>query len=70
MRQPPGERWMTLEVTLSKQSLTMLDKLSEIGVLGATPGEVAARMIDEALRKFVRPPTWASVDYPWPPRKA
>lgn len=58
MRTPPGPHWMTLEVTLSKQSVTMLDKLSEIGVLGATTGEVAARFIDEALRKFVQPPVF------------
>lgn len=45
-----------VKVALSHQSVDMLEELAGIGVLGATAEEVAARFIDEALRRFVEPP--------------
>jgi hypothetical protein len=46
----------TVRVTLSKQSVRLLDDLGARGIYGRNRAEVAARFIDEALHKFVDQP--------------
>lgn len=46
----------TIRVTLSHQSIRLLDSLSEKGIYGRNRAEVAGRFIDEALQKFVETP--------------
>ncbi|OLE55451.1 MAG: hypothetical protein AUG51_03045 [Acidobacteria bacterium 13_1_20CM_3_53_8] len=46
----------TIRVTLSHQSIRLLDSLAEKGIYGRNRAEVAGRFIDEALQKFVETP--------------
>jgi hypothetical protein len=46
----------TVRVTLSKQSVRLLDDLGKRGIYGRNRAEVAARFIDEALQRFVDQP--------------
>ena len=46
----------TVRITLSNQSVRLLNELAEKGIYGRNPAEVAGRFIDEALQKFVDPP--------------
>lgn len=46
----------TIRVTLSTQSIALLDKLAALGIYGRNPAEVAGRFIDEALARFVEAP--------------
>lgn len=45
-----------VHVTLSHQSIQLLDELSEKGLWGRNRAEVAGRFIDESLQKFVETP--------------
>ena len=45
-----------IRVTLSEQSVRLLDELAEKGIYGRNRAEVAGRFIDEALQKFVEAP--------------
>jgi hypothetical protein len=45
-----------VHVTLSHQSIRLLDELSEKGLWGRNRAEVAGRFIDEALQRFVEKP--------------
>ena len=46
----------TVRVTVSNQSVRLLDELASRGVYGRNRAEVAARFIDEALQKFIDTP--------------
>jgi hypothetical protein len=46
----------TVRITLSNQSVRLLNELAEKGLYGRNPAEVAGRFIDEALQRFVDPP--------------
>lgn len=46
----------TLRVTLSVQSVELLDSLAALGIYGRNGAEVAARLIDERLREFTEKP--------------
>lgn len=46
----------TIRVTLSSQSVRLLDELAAKGIYGRNRAEVAGRFIDEALQKFVEAP--------------
>lgn len=45
-----------IRITLSDQSVRLLDELAEKGIYGRNRAEVAGRFIDEALQKFVETP--------------
>jgi hypothetical protein len=46
----------SVRVTLSHQSIRLLDLLAEKGLYGRNRAEVAGRFIDDALQKFVETP--------------
>lgn len=46
----------TVRVTLSTQSIALLEKLAALGIYGRNPAEVAGRFVDEALARFVDAP--------------
>jgi hypothetical protein len=46
----------TIRVTLSKQSVALLDELARKGIYGRNRADVAARFVDEALQKLVETP--------------
>lgn len=48
-----------VRVTLSHQSIRLLDLLAEKGIYGRNRAEVAGRFIDDALQKFVETPRLA-----------
>lgn len=48
----------TVTVTLSNQSLSILDRLAGDGVYGRNRAEVAARFLDEMIRTFVQKPVF------------
>jgi hypothetical protein len=43
----------TIRVTLSSQSVALLDELAKMGIYGRNRADVAGRFVDEALQKFV-----------------
>jgi hypothetical protein len=45
-----------LRVTVSAQSMRLLEQLAERGIYGRNSAEVAARFIDDALKQFVEKP--------------
>jgi hypothetical protein len=45
-----------IRVTLSEQSVRLLDELAKKGIYGRNKAEVAGRFIDESLQKFVETP--------------
>ena len=45
-----------IRVTLSEQSVRLLDELAKKGIYGRNKAEVAGRFIDEALQKFIETP--------------
>jgi len=45
-----------LRVSLSDQSLELLEQLARRGIYGRNPAEVAGRFIDRALSRFVDRP--------------
>jgi hypothetical protein len=45
-----------IRITLSEQSVRLLDELAKKGIYGRNKAEVAGRFIDEALQKFVQTP--------------
>jgi len=45
-----------LRVTVSVQSVRLLEQLAERGIYGRNSAEVAARFIDDALKEFVDKP--------------
>ena len=47
---------VTIRVTLSRQSLDILELLATEGIYGRTPTAVAGRFIDLALQQFVEIP--------------
>jgi hypothetical protein len=49
-------RSTTLRLTLSEQSLSLLDQLVLRGIYGRNPAEVAARFVDAALQEYVEKP--------------
>jgi hypothetical protein len=49
----PGVRF---EVTLSEQSIFLLQELATRGIYGRTPAEVGGRFIEQALQQFVETP--------------
>ncbi len=49
----------TVRVTLSRQSIQLLDTLAKKGIYGRNRAEVAGRFIDRALQEFVDPPRLA-----------
>ncbi len=46
----------TLRVTLSTQSIELLDSLAKLGIYGRNAADVAARFVDERLRDFTEKP--------------
>ena len=46
----------TVRVTLSNESLFVLEQLASQGVYGRNPAEVAGRFIDRALQEFIEQP--------------
>jgi len=46
----------TIRVTLSSQSVALLDELAKKGIYGRNRADVAGRFVDEALQKFVEAP--------------
>ncbi len=48
-----------VRVTLSHQSIRLLDLLAGKGIYGRNRAEVAGRFIDDALQKFVETPRLA-----------
>lgn len=45
-----------IRVTLSEQSVCLLDELAKKGIYGRNKAEVAGRFIDEALQRFIETP--------------
>lgn len=45
-----------LRITLSVESIRLLDELAVRGIYGRNRAEVAARFVDEVLQKFVDAP--------------
>jgi hypothetical protein len=45
-----------LRVTLSTDSVRLLEDLAFRGIYGRNPAEVASRFVDEALQRFVEAP--------------
>jgi hypothetical protein len=45
-----------IRVTVSNQSVRLLDDLAAKGIYGRNRAEVAGRFIDEALQRFVQAP--------------
>ena len=43
-------------MTISQQSVKLLQELARRGVFGRTPAEVGGRFIEEALQRFVEVP--------------
>ncbi len=46
----------SITVTVSDQSIRLLDEIAGRGIYGKNKAEVAARFIDKALQEFVDPP--------------
>ncbi len=46
----------TLRVTLSIQSIELLDSLAKLGLYGRNGAEVAGRFVDKRLREFTEKP--------------
>ncbi len=46
----------SVRVTLSQQSIRLLDQLAEKGIYGRNKAEVAGRFIDAALQELVETP--------------
>jgi hypothetical protein len=46
----------SVRVTLSEQSISLLDQLAKKGIFGRNKAEVAARFVDEALRECLGRP--------------
>ena len=46
----------TIRVTLSSQSVALLDDLAKKGIYGRNRADVAGRFVDEALQKLVETP--------------
>jgi len=46
----------TIRVTLSSQSVALLDELARKGIYGRNRADVAGRFVDEALQKLVEAP--------------
>lgn len=46
----------TVRITLSAESIRLLDELAEKGIYGRNRAEVAARFVDHALQGFVEQP--------------
>lgn len=51
----PGERF---EVTLSRQSVQILQELARNGVWGRSAADVGGRLIEQALQTFVATPSF------------
>ena len=49
----PGTKF---EVTLAKQSVSLIEELAKRGIYGRTPAEVGGRFIEQALQQFVDRP--------------
>lgn len=47
-------------VTLSDQSIRLLNDLAKQGIYGRSASEVGGRFIDEALQRFAEPPRFPS----------
>jgi hypothetical protein len=45
-----------VRITLSSESVRLLDELAEKGIYGRNRAEVAARFVDQALQGFVEQP--------------
>ncbi len=45
-----------IRVTLSAQSIGLLDSLAKLGIYGRNAAEVASRFVDERLREFITKP--------------
>lgn len=45
-----------IRVTLSEQSVRLLDELAKKGIYGRNKAEVAGRFIDESLQRFIETP--------------
>jgi len=50
----------TIEISISQQSLFLLQEIAKCGIYGQDVDEVAARMIDQFLAHFVEPPQFES----------
>jgi len=46
-------------VTLSRQSIEVLEQLASLGVYGRNAAEVGGRFIDQAIERFVEVPRFA-----------
>lgn len=44
-----------MEIRLSYQAVRLLEQIAERGLWGATPEQVAARLVDEGLQRFTTP---------------
>ena len=46
----------SVRITLSSQSVDLLELLAQRGIYGRNPAEVAGRFVDQALQELVAPP--------------
>ena len=53
---------MELGVEVSEQSVSMLEALSDLGIYGVTPEEVAGRFVDERLQELAGAPGFSFVE--------
>ena len=53
----------TIRVTLSVQSIGLLEQLAERGIYGRNGAEVAGRFIDKALQEFTEAPKFKVSGY-------
>jgi hypothetical protein len=53
MKESTSTPWKPLTLALSPQALSMLDHLVKTGLFGRNREEVAVRLLDRALLKFV-----------------
>lgn len=49
-------RSVKVRITLSEQSVSLLEVLATKGIYGRSSAEVAGRFVDEALHRLVEPP--------------
>ncbi len=54
-----GKHHGVVHVTLSVQSIAMLDELAAFGIYGSGRAEVASRFVDKALERFIERPILA-----------
>jgi hypothetical protein len=56
MKRPNATRSENFPITLSSESVRLLDEIAKNGIWGRNRAEVAARFVDRALEGFVQLP--------------